>query len=114
MNAALNHGGPDESSRLARARRMHRNNRRVFSVVCGLLVTVLALSLLSWSTVQRGAGSEAGTVVERAESGEDKPGQGGSLSASPTGQLQLPGQAVPDRPTGEVALLANPLYETGG
>lgn len=113
MSAAWDHGGPDESSRLARARRMHRNNRRVFSVVCGLLVAVLALSLLSWSTVRNDSEPGVDTVLERAESGEDKPGQDGSLSDSPTGQSGLPGRSVPDRPSGEVALLANPLYETG-
>lgn len=113
MSEALERDGLDESSRLARARRMRRINRRVFSTVCGLLVALLALSLLSLITVQD-EDTGLGTVSEqRVGEGDDKPGQDGAVSDAPTGRSGLPEHALPDRPSGETALLANPLYETG-
>ncbi|PWV52375.1 neutral zinc metallopeptidase [Nocardiopsis sp. L17-MgMaSL7] len=114
--------GPDGSgtplpatlTRLEHSRRAHRVNRRVFSAVCGLLVALLALSLLSWTSVNED-GSAMDTVSERAEgAGDDKPGQTPSPSAdAPTGHLGLPGRTLPDRPTGHSALVANPIYDTG-
>ncbi|MEU3015895.1 neutral zinc metallopeptidase [Nocardiopsis sp. NPDC007018] len=97
------------------SRRAHRTNRRVFSAVCGLVVALLALSLLSWTTVD-GDGAATDTVSERAEpvGGDDKPGQPpGPTAQAPTGQLALPGREVPDRPTGRLALVDNPVYDTG-
>ena len=101
-------------TRLEYSRRAHRTNRRVFSAVCGLLVALLALSLLSWTSVNEGE-SAMDTVSERADGGgDDKPGQLPSPTAeAPTGQLGLPGRTLPDRPTGHSALIANPLYDTG-
>lgn len=113
MSAGLDRGEPDEPSRPARERRMHRINRRVFGAVCGLVVALLALSLLSLTTVQE-ENTGADTVTERqTREGDDKPGQDGAVEDSPTGRSGLPGRVVPDRPGGEMALVANPLYETG-
>lgn len=114
MSADLGLGGPDDPSRLAHARRTHRANRRVFSAVCGLLVALLALSLLSWTTVSE-EGSGTDTASEHSGAGspsDEKPGQESSVADAPTGQLNSPG-TVPDRPSGHAALVSNPLYETG-
>lgn len=113
MSGDLGFGGADAASRLAYSRRAHRTNRRVFSVVCGLLVVLLALSLLSWTTVSEG-GSETDTVAGQADgAGDEKPGQEHPVADTPSGQLGLPDRTLPDRPTGHTALVFNPLYDTG-
>lgn len=113
MSGDLGFGGADAASRLAHSRRAHRTNRRVFSALCGLLVALLALSLLSWTTVSEG-GPDTDTVADRADgSGDEKPGQEHPVEDTPSGQLGLPGRTLPDRPTGHTALVSNPLYDTG-
>jgi predicted metalloprotease len=113
VSGDLGFGGADAASRLAHSRRAHRTNRRVFGVVCGLLVLLLALSLLSWTTVQ-GSGPDTDTVSGRADgTGDEKPGQEHPVEDTPSGQLGLPGRGLPDRPTGHTALVSNPLYDTG-
>lgn len=111
MSGDLGFGEADAASRLAHSRRAHRTNQRVFSVVCGLLVVLLGLCLLSWTTV---SGGGADTVSDRADgTGDDKPGQERPVEDTPSGQLGLPGRALPERPVGHTALVANPLYDTG-
>lgn len=113
MSVGLDRGGSDEPSRPARARRTHRINRRVLGAACGLVVALPALSLLSLATVQE-EDTRADTVTEQhTREGDDKPGQDGAVEDAPTGRLELPGRVVPDRPDGETALIANPLYQTG-
>ncbi|MGW5875256.1 neutral zinc metallopeptidase [Nocardiopsis terrae] len=85
----------------------------MFGAVCGLLVALLALSLLSWTTVD-GSGPATDTVAGRAgDEGDDKPGQGAPVEDTPSGHRGLPGTTVPDRPVGRTALVSNPLYDTG-
>ncbi len=105
-------GGPGGGSRLSYSRRAHRTNRRVFSAFCGLLVALLALSLLSWTTVSDDDSATDAVVGQEDGAADDKPGQG-TVEDTPSGHTGLPGRTLPDRPSGHTALVSNPLYETG-
>ena len=100
--------GSDGVSAQERAR---RTDRRVFTIVTGLLVALLALTLLSWTAVEGvggGAADVSGTPVSGSEDGTPRKPVGGGPSGP------LPGMAgEPVRPTGRAALVDNPLYGTG-
>ncbi len=100
--------GSGEVSAAARAR---RTDRRVFAMVTGLLVILLALTLLSWTTVE-----DSGTGGAADASGVPATGADPSPVWGPTGggSGALPGAVrAPERPAGHEALVANPLYGTG-
>ncbi|WP_436886011.1 neutral zinc metallopeptidase [Nocardiopsis dassonvillei] len=91
--------------------RARRTDRRVFATVTGLLVVLLALALLSWTTVEEAGGGAADASGPPATDSDDKSGlvPSGSERSGP-----LPGAVqAPERPTGHAALVANPLYGTG-
>ncbi|AFR08923.1 neutral zinc metallopeptidase [Nocardiopsis alba] len=112
MSGPLVPDTPDGVSRLEHARRTHRTHRRVLGAVCGLLVALLALSLLAWSTA-REEGPASETVAGASGNGDDSPGPDGAVLDAPTGRSGPYAPEVPDRPVGETALVANPLYDTG-
>nr|WP_255647005.1 MULTISPECIES: neutral zinc metallopeptidase [Nocardiopsis] len=100
-----------DSGEAAAAERARRTDRRVFTMVTGLLVALLALTLLSWTTVEETGGGDAADA-----SGAPSVSDGGSGWQPSGGDRSgpLPGAAeVPDRPAGHAALVANPLYGTG-
>ncbi|MFL1379408.1 MULTISPECIES: neutral zinc metallopeptidase [unclassified Nocardiopsis] len=93
------------------AERARRTDRRVFAMVTGLLVVLLALTLLSWTTVEDSGGSTTadGSGFPATDS-DEKVGWGpsGGERSGPLPEVELP-----ERPTGQAALVANPLYATG-
>lgn len=103
------HAGFGESSRAGTVRRNRRIDRRVLALVTAVLVLLLALGLLSWTTV---SGERSGASQELEGSGD-----GGVPPSDGTGVPD--GGALPehmqhqDPPTGRAALVANPLYESG-
>ncbi|WP_249352109.1 neutral zinc metallopeptidase [Nocardiopsis akebiae] len=92
-----------------------RADRRVFGLVTALMVVLLALALLSWTTAD-GDGPPPGaaqdsTVPEAGADSDDKPGQDPSGMAGGRGLSE--GFGAQERPSGYQALVANPLYGTG-
>lgn len=108
------YAGFGESPRAAPPGQERRANRRALGLVTALVVVLLALALLSWTTVsEEGPGSDAAAEGGASADTEfdDKPGQ------NPSGGGAAPGSADPlspsQRPSGHEALVANPLYGTG-
>ncbi|MBE2998745.1 neutral zinc metallopeptidase [Nocardiopsis sp. HNM0947] len=103
------HAGFGESSRAEAVRRARRSDRRVFALVTALLVALLALTLLSWTTVaEEGSGGASQEMEDPADVGP------------PADETNVPGSGAvserlgtQDTPTGRTALVANPLYESG-
>ncbi|WP_017572127.1 neutral zinc metallopeptidase [Nocardiopsis halotolerans] len=95
-----------------------RANRRAFGLVTALVVVLLALALLSWTTTGE-SGSPPGATADGSGSGpdsgsDDKPGQDPSGGSGGDGRLGLSGRfGEQERPSGRDALVTNPLYETG-
>ncbi|WP_159944536.1 neutral zinc metallopeptidase [Nocardiopsis sp. FR6] len=95
-----------------------RADRRAFGLVTALVVVLLVLALLSWTTAE-GHDPGSGASVDGAASGtdpgsDDKPGQSAPDWAGGQGQPGLSERfGQPERPAGHTALVANPLYETG-
>ncbi|WP_306365897.1 neutral zinc metallopeptidase [Nocardiopsis sp. CC223A] len=80
-------------------------------MVTGLLVILLALTLLSWTTVEESGGGAAdvsGAPAVGSDSGAGWGPSGGDRSGPLPGAVE-----APERPTGHTALVANPLYDTG-
>lgn len=107
------YAGSDETSAFAE----RRATRRTFALVTALVVVLLALAMLSWTTTDEQA-SPSGSVEEAGSAGgaesDDRPVQGPSDWSDEQGPLGLSERfGEPRRPSGHTALVANPLYETG-
>lgn len=104
------HAGSGESSRTETVRRNRRTDRRVFALVAAVLVMLLALALLSWTTVSEERTGHASQELEESGGGDSPPADGTGVPGSDS----FPGRTeAQDRPTGRAALVANPLYESG-
>lgn len=100
------YAGWEEAPGAEAARRARRVDGRAFALVSGLLAVVLSLVLLSWS-----AGGEEDTAGGGVADDVGAPHGGPSGSSSGT---TLPGvPEKPVRPSGQAALVDNPLYGTG-
>ncbi|MDT0328277.1 neutral zinc metallopeptidase [Nocardiopsis lambiniae] len=94
------------------ARRARRTDQRVFTLVTGLLVALLALTLLSWTTAGDPSDERASEALEDWGADSDEKSGWGPSGGERSGPL--PGMVEePDRPSGYAALVANPLYGTG-
>jgi len=109
--------GFGDSPRSAAPGQARRADRRALGLVTALVVVLLALALLSWTTVSEedpgpGPVSDGGPAEAVPDTEfDDKPGQspsGDDADLDPSDPLRQP-----DRPSGHEALVANPLYETG-
>lgn len=104
------HAGFAEPSRAEAVRKNRRTDRRVFALVTGVLVVLLVLALLSWTTVPGEGSGGASQGLEGSGEGGPSPADGTDVPGSDV----VPGQMeVQDGPTGRAALVANPLYESG-
>lgn len=100
------YAGYDESPRSAHVRPGRWIGQRASALVAGLLVVLLALTLLAWTTV---SGQEpAGTGLTEAVGTDEEPD---GASAEEPGQQS--GAGLSERPSGHTALVANPLYDSG-
>ncbi|MFI6575433.1 neutral zinc metallopeptidase [Nocardiopsis sp. NPDC050513] len=77
----------------------------MLGTVAALLSLLMALAVLSWSTVEDGGGAASGSAAD----GADRSPPSGSADAADL--AHRPDQR--GRPSGRTALVANPLYDTG-
>ncbi|MFJ9555682.1 neutral zinc metallopeptidase [Nocardiopsis sp. NPDC101807] len=111
------YAGFGESPRSAPPGQARRADRRALGLVTALVVVLLALAMLSWTTVSEEAPGSGAAPREGGEGAapdtdfDDKPGQSPSGDAAATGLADPFGQR--ESPSGYEALVANPLYGTG-